>query len=333
MKQIIRLNSNENPLGASPDAKFAAQEVLQNPHIYPDSDYQELKNVIAGFYSVSANQITLGNGSENVLELIIKTFLQTHESAIISEFTFLTISMLLKNHGIKAKIIASRKWQDDISAMIAAVDKNTRMIFLVNPGNPVGSYTNHADFSRLMHSVPSNVLVIMDEAYAEYITNEDYPDTISFLPQFPNLIITRTFSKIHGLAALRIGYALSSREIAARLDQHRLPYNVNALAAKAACAALQDQEHVKKSIMLNAENRSRLETALLELELEVLPSTANFLTVTMENATLTCQKLLEQGIMVFPLNNYGMPNHVRISVGTREESKLLIDSIKNILAN
>ena len=229
-------------------------------------------------------------------------------------------------------MVASQQWCDDIQGMIQAINEKTRILFLVNPANPTGSYTNKTDFLTLMESVPSQVLVVVDEAYAEYMTDqEDYPDAISLLPRFPNLIVTRTFSKIHGLAALRVGYALSSPEIAEKLNRNRLPYNVNAIAAKAASVALLDAEHVKNSIALNQAGRKQLQDGLRQLKLELLSSVANFITVKVPNAMTAYQTLLQHGVMIFPLHAYGMPKHIRVSIGTQEQNECFLELVEKII--
>lgn len=324
----IKLASNENPLGTSSKALIAAEQALQQSHIYPDGSYYELKQTLSTFLSVQSEQITVGNGSENILELIVKAYLHKDDSAVISQFAFLTIPILISSYGVRINAAAATNWGHDVSAMIKAIDEKTRVLFLVNPNNPTGTYTNDKDFRTLMESVPPHILVVVDEAYYEYISNTDYPDTQKYLAHYPNLIITRTFSKIYGLAALRLGYAISSPEIADILKRARLPFNVNTIAAKAACAALDDQEHVKKSVELNQKGMRQLEDGLRKLKLKYIPSIGNFITVDVNDAGIIYQQLLYDGVIVRPLKAYDMPKHIRVTVGTYEQNERFLEAIR-----
>jgi histidinol-phosphate aminotransferase len=314
------LANNENALGPSPMAHAAALTALASPHLYPDSAYLELKQTLAAFLQVEPQQLTIGNGSENVLELIVKAALHSGGNAVISQYTFLTIPLLIKSYGAMAKVVPAQNWGHDIAAMVAAIDEKTRVLFLVNPNNPTGSYTTVQDFLWLMEAVPTHVLVVVDEAYYEYMSAADYPYTLAYLARYPNLVITRTFSKIYGLAALRIGYGISSLEVANRLEAVRLPYNVNAVAAKAACAALQDQAHVAQSTAMTCAGRQQLIAGLQQTELMYLPSVGNFITVRVGDAKRCYQQLLQGGVMVRALDAYAMPEYIRVTVGTAEQN-------------
>lgn len=327
----IKLASNENPLGPSQQVILVAQNALQKAHFYPDGGCYELKHALAKFLSVSPEQITVGNGSENVLELIVKAYLHKDDTAVLSQYAFLTIPILIQSYGTQAKVVPAHEWGHDITGMIKAIDNKTRVLFLVNPNNPTGTYTNETDFQKLMDSVPPHVLVVVDEAYSEYITNEDYPDTLQYLDRYPNLVITRTFSKVYGLAALRLGYSVSSPEIAGILNRTRLPFNVNTIAAKAACAALIDQEHVKISVALNQQGMHQLEKGLQKLNLDYIPSIGNFITVDVNDAASIYQKLLYEGVIVRPLNAYNMPKHIRVTIGTSQQNDRFLTTIEKIL--
>jgi histidinol-phosphate aminotransferase len=215
--------------------------------------------------------------------------------------------------------------------MIKAIDEKTRILFLVNPNNPTGTYTNENDFITLMGSVPPHVLVVVDEAYLEYIRNADYPDTLKYLDRYPNIVITRTFSKIYGLAALRLGYSVSSPDIADILNRSRLPFNVNTIAAKAACAALDDQAHVKNSVTLTQQGMQQLEEGLQDLKLDYIPSIGNFITIDVEDAVTIYQKLLYEGIIVRPLKAYHMPRHIRVTIGTQQQNQRFLKAAHKIL--
>jgi histidinol-phosphate aminotransferase len=333
IKSSIKLASNENPLGPSQKVVFAVQQELQNAHIYPDGGCYELKQTLARFLSLIPEQITVGNGSENVLELIVKAYLNHDDVAILSQYAFLTIPIIVKSHGAFTKVVPAKNWAHDIDAMINAIDDKTRVLFLVNPNNPTGTYTNETDFVRLMNAVPPHVLVVVDEAYSEYITKLDYPDTQSYLDKYPNLIITRTFSKVYGLAALRLGYAVSSVEIADILNRARLPFNVSTIAAKAACAAINDQEHVIKSVTLNQKGLAQVEAGLKAMNLDFIPSIGNFITVDVSDGMLVYKKLLQEGVIVRPLKAYDMPKHIRVSIGTEEQNNRFLKTMEELFVS
>lgn len=329
----IKLASNENALGPSPLALAAAQEALANLHIYPDGGCYRLKQALAKFLNVDSNQLTIGNGSENILEIIIKAYLQVGRAAVLSQYAFLTIPLLIKSSGAKTITVPARNFGHDIPKMIAAVTPNTRIIFVVNPNNPTGTYTNAADLKLLLDSVSSDVLVVVDEAYNEFIDREDYPDTLQLLSQYPNVIISRTFSKAYGLAGLRIGYAVSSPQIADILNRARMPFNVNSVAAVAATAALSDRDHVERTVEMNKMGMRQLITGLEKLNLEFIPSLGNFITVDVKKSGVEFyQQLLQEGVIIRPLVPYGMPNHVRLTIGTAAQNLRLLLALEKVLS-
>lgn len=327
----IKLASNENPLGPSPKAILAAQGALHKAHFYPDGGCFELKQTLSQLLSVKPEQITVGNGSENILELIVKAYLHQDDTAVISKYAFLTIPILVQSYGARLNVAPAHNWGHDIQGMLHAIDEKTRILFLVNPNNPTGTYINKTDFHKLMAAVPSHVLVVVDEAYAEYISAADYPDTIQYLDKYPNMIITRTFSKAYGLAALRLGYAVSSPDIADILNRARLPFNVNTIAAKAICAAVNDQEHVKKSVEMNRQGMQQLEKGLQQLKLNYIPSIGNFITIDVGNGLKMYHTLLHEGVIVRPLKAYDMPKHIRVTIGTPEQNERFLLTMKKIL--
>lgn len=328
----IKLASNENPLGPSKKAIEAAQMALHKSHFYPDGGCYELKQALASFLNVKREQITVGNGSENILELIIKAYLNHGDSAVISQYAFLTISILLQSYGIRMNIAPAENWGHDVVNMVKAIDEKTRVIFLVNPNNPTGCYINQDDFHFLMENTPPHVLVVVDEAYADYADQSDYPNTLHALNRYPNLIITRTFSKVYALAALRLGYAISSIEIADILNRARLPFNVNAIAAAAACAALEDQDHVKKSIHMNKAGMQQMIEGIEQFKLKYIPSLGNFMTIEVNDAKTVYQKLLYEGVIIRPLTAYDMSSHVRVTIGTAEQNERFLASIQKVLS-
>tara|TARA_R110000868_G_scaffold53661_6_gene168120 strand:+ start:2548 stop:3663 length:1116 start_codon:yes stop_codon:yes gene_type:complete len=328
----IKLASNENPLGPSPKALQAMESILPQSHIYPDGGCYELKQTLASFLSLDTAQITIGNGSENILEIIGKAYLQAGSSAVISQYAFLTIPLIIQSFGATINTAPAVNWGHDIDNMLKAIDNHTRVLFLVNPNNPTGTYTNKQDFTKLMNSVPPHIIVVLDEAYSEYISEPDYPDALSYLAHHPNLIITRTFSKAYGLAALRIGYAVSSPEIADILNRARLPFNVNALAAKAAHASILDQDHVRKTVTMATEGRKQLEEGLTKLKLSFIPSLANFITVDVHDCQDIYQKLLQEGVIVRPLKCYDMPRHIRVTISTHDDNQRFLTSIQKVMS-
>ncbi|MBX3709118.1 MAG: histidinol-phosphate transaminase [Gammaproteobacteria bacterium] len=328
----IKLASNENPLGPSHKVILAAQEALQNTHFYPDGGCYELKQALSKFLSVSPEQITVGNGSENILELIVKAYLHKNDTAVLSQYAFLTIPILLQSYGVIANVVPAKNWGHDIHSMVAAIDEKTRVLFLVNPNNPTGTFINEKDFITLMQSIPPHVLVVVDEAYSEYISNSECPNTLKYLSQYPNLVITRTFSKAYGLAALRLGYSISSPEIADILNRSRLPFNVNTIAAKAACIALEDQNHVRNSIALNNQGMQQYKEGLCKLSLDYIPSICNFITIDVNDGIIAYQKLLHEGVIVRHLKAYGMPKHIRVTIGTPQQNERFLRAIQQVLA-
>jgi histidinol-phosphate aminotransferase len=328
----IKLASNENPLGASPLAIAKATAALQNMHIYPDGGCYELKLTLAKFLQINTNQLTIGNGSENVLEIIMKAYLSQGDAAVISQYAFLTIPLLIKSYGADIIEVPAIEFRHDIDKMIAAVTKKTRIIFVVNPNNPTGTYTNTEELQRLLDSVSSQILVVVDEAYHEYIDKADFPDTLMLLKKYPNLVITRTFSKAYGLAALRLGYSISSSDIADMLNRARLPFNVNMIAAIAGCAALEDQQHIQRSVINNKQGMVQLESGLKDLGLTFIPSLGNFITVNVErNALEIYQQFLYQGVIVRPLGAYQMPTYLRVTIGTPEQNHRFLAAAHKIL--
>lgn len=332
LTDVIKLASNENPLGPSPKALAAAQEALTRIHLYPDGGSYELKQALAKYLAVNSQQLTIGNGSENILEIIVKAYLNANNAAIATQYAFATIPLLIKAAGAKLITIPTVEWQHNIDATIAAITPETRIIFVVNPNNPTGTYTTKNDFNKLLNAVSQDILIVSDEAYSEYINQDDYPDTLKLLPKHPNLIISRTFSKIFGLAGLRIGYAISSPEIADILNRARLPFNSNLVGTAAACAALQDKDYIAKSISLNSQGRKQLEAGLKQLNITYIPSLANFITINIQqDAKIIYEKLLQKGVIVRPLNAYGLPTHLRVTIGTHEQNERFLKTLREII--
>ena len=332
LTSVIKLASNENPLGPSPLAIAAVADALQNLHFYPDGSSFELKKVLGEFLNVNVNQLTFGNGSENILEMIVKAYLGPGDAAVISEYAFLTIPLLIKSVGGHVIAAKAYKFGHHIQNMLECITPRTRLLFIVNPNNPTGTYTKTEDLLYLLDSISKNILVVLDEAYHEYIDEENYPDTLALMQKYPNLMVSRTFSKAYGLAALRLGYAISSPDIADILNRARLPFNVNMLADIAARAAIKDQNHIQQSIRLNKLGMSQLTAALQSLNMDYIPSLGNFITINVQqNAMGIYQLLLREGVIVRPLGAYNMPNFIRVTIGTFAQNERFLEALKKVM--
>ncbi len=332
--EIIKLDLNENPLGASPRAIAAGQQAMLNCHRYPDNHGLALKKSLSTYLSVFSENITLGNGSESLLELIVKNALSPLNSAVIPNFCFNGISKILKKANLTLKIAKNSHLDLSAISLLEAVEPSTKMIFIVNPNNPTGNYMNKWELLYLLKHLPLNIFVVIDEAYAEYVEADDYPNSIQLLTQYPNLIILRTFSKFYGLAGLRLGYAISGLKIAASLNHSSLPFRVNAVALAAAEASLKDQEHIKSALLMNRQGHLQLSKGLQNIGLKVLPSYTNFLCIDLKSPSWPIyQQLLLYGISVRPLHDYGLSNFLRISIGTDKQNQFLLSILEKILVN
>lgn len=331
--QIIKLASNENPLGASPKALTAIRDALAELTRYPDGNGFELKQRLAERCGVQASQVTLGNGSNDILELVARAYLAPGLNAVFSEFAFAIYPIVTQAVGADAHVAPARDWGHDLSAMLAAIDDNTRVVFIANPNNPTGTWFGPDALAEFLAAVPKHVLVVLDEAYIEYAEGADLPDGLNYLADFPNLLVSRTFSKAYGLASLRVGYGLSSPQVADVLNRVRQPFNVNSLALAAARAALDDVDYVQKSRQLNEVGMEQLEGGLRLLGLKWIPSKANFIAVDLgrEGASVY-QGLLREGVIVRPIGGYGMPNHLRVSIGLPAENTRFLEALAKVLA-
>ncbi len=343
ISDVLKLASNENPLGASPRAVEALQEGLADLHVYPDGSGYRLKRAIAGHYGVQSEQITLGNGSNDVLELVARAYLEPGVNAVFSEHAFAVYALATQAAGAEAKVVPARPTDDarmpfgaDLEAMAAAIDDATRVVFLANPNNPTGTWVEAAELRGLLDSVPEDVIVVLDEAYTEYVDDPSFPDGIELLAHYPNLVVTRTFSKIFGLAALRVGFAISDSAIASLLDRVRHPFNVNALALRAAEAALQDAAFIAESRRVNARGLEQWQAAARERGWATVPSRANFITLlTSFGAARVFEEMLREGVIVRPLGGKeargGLSTALRITIGTREQNERAIAALERAL--
>lgn len=330
LSEVTKLASNENPLGASSRAVAAVQEVMSSLHDYPDASAFHLKRRIARFHDIDENQIVIGNGTNEILEMLVRTVLRPGESVVYADPSFIVYKLCTLAAGRTLVPVPLKDMAYDLDAMAAAMDETTKLVFIANPNNPTGTYIGRAELDRFLAAIPDHVLVVLDEAYVEYVDAPDYPDGFSYLGSRERLMISRTFSKCYGLAGLRVGYGVASPELVDYLNRGRQPFNVNLPAQVAAAAALDDQEHVAKSVELNRREMKRLVREIERRGLRVVPSQANFVLVDTKRTDLF-ERLLRQGVIVRPMASYGLPQHVRISIGTETMNHALLRALDQVL--
>lgn len=335
---IVKLASNENPLGPSSRVLTAIADAAMALARYPDANGFELKQALAARHGLPAGCITLGNGSNDVLALLAECFLQPGAEAVYSRHAFAVYSLVVQATGATHKVAAAfpadhaQPFGHDLDAMRALVGPATRLVFIANPNNPTGTWLEGEHLAAFIHSLPAHVIVVVDEAYFEYVKAPGYPDASQWLARFPNLVVTRTFSKAYGLAGLRIGYALSGSGIADLLNRIRQPFNTSSIAQAAAVAALDDVAHLARSIQLNATELVRVTQSCEALGLGVVPSVGNFVLVDMHRAAEPVfEALLHEGVIVRPVANYELPNHLRISIGTPVENDRLVAALTKVV--
>jgi len=338
---VIKLASNENPLGPGDKVRAALAESIDqgNLGLYPDGGGFRLKQRISRFHDIEPGRITLGNGSNDILEFAARVFLNPGRAAMFSAYAFAVYPIVTQAQGARAIVVPARPPGDampyghDLEAFAEVLDDEVALVFIANPNNPTGTWLTPDSIEAFLARVRPETLVVLDEAYQEYLDPELRPDSRGLLDRYPNLVVTRTFSKTYGLASLRVGYGLSSPGIADLLNRVRQPFNVNSLALLAAEAALDDQAHVERSVALNAAQMLRLRTALEAMKLTVLPSQANFLTIGFccDSAPIH-QGLLERGLIVRPMGSYGLPQFLRVTVGTVAQNTRFLDALKAVLA-
>ena len=332
LDHVVKLASNENPYGASPLAIEAALKAMREISRYPDASGWRLKQALASYYNIEPNQITLGNGSNEVLVLLTRVFATRQHSVVYSEHGFAVYRLATQGVGSEALIAPAVNYGHDLPAMAGLVKANTKIIFIANPNNPTGTWVSGQAICDLLESVPSNVLVVLDEAYAEYVDFDRRYDSLALLAKYPNLVICRTFSKAHGLASLRVGYCLSSPDVADMLNRVRDAFNVNSTALAAAEAAIQDKTWIESAKLRNDLGLKQLGDAFDAMNLGFIPSQANFLTLKVgKNASALNQSLLQHGVIVRPVAGDGLPQHLRVSVGTSAENQVFIDAMNVLL--
>lgn len=328
---IVKLASNENPLGPSPLALGAVQRCLPELARYPDGAGFELKAALAAKHGVATSQIVLGNGSNDVLEFAARAFLTAGASAVFSRHAFAVYPLVVQAVGARAIEVPAKDFGNDPEALLEAIEDDTRLVFLANPNNPTGTLLPADELLHFIEQAPRDVLVVLDEAYYEYLAPEIAPPSVSWLARFPNLLIARTFSKAYGLAGLRVGFALCHPDVADLLNRVRQPFNVSTVAQVAAVAALGDTTHLNKSVALNFAGMAQIIAGLKKLRLDYIPSFGNFLSFRIGNATAMYQRLLRRGVIVRPVANYAMPEHLRVSIGLESENEKFLTALAGAL--
>ncbi|HSW82690.1 MAG TPA: histidinol-phosphate transaminase [Usitatibacter sp.] len=328
---ILKMASNESPLGPSPKALAAIRGALCDLHYYPDGSGYDLKRLLSQRLALAQENFVLGNGSNDVLELVARAFLTREDSAVYSQHAFMVYPLAVQAIGAKAIVVPARDYGNDLEAMARAVRPDTKVVFLANPNNPTGTFSPWSEVLAFLARVPPGVLVVIDEAYGEYLPPDLASPSAGWLPSHPNLVVARTLSKAYGLAGLRVGYAFAHPEVAELMNRVRQPFNVNHLAMVAACAALEDHEFIAKSREVNARGLEQLGHGFRALGLQYIPSRGNFITVNVGDAARVYERLLREGIIVRPIAGYGMPGHLRVTVGLPEHNERLLAALKRAL--
>ncbi len=332
ISNTIKLASNENPLGPSEQVQQILRSQLADLARYPDGGGFSLRRKLADHHGMDSDTVTLGNGSNDVLDLIARCFLYPGVEAVFSEHAFAVYPISTQAVGASARVAPARNYGHDLDAMADLVGEHTRVVFIANPNNPTGTWLKAEPLRRFIAGLPGHVMVVLDEAYIDYVDEPDYPDASLWLTDFPNLIVTRTFSKAYGLAGLRVGYGLSHASVAELLNRVRQPFNVNSLAQAAAEAALDDQEHIRRSVLMNRQGMTQLISGCEKQGLDYIPSVGNFLTLDLGRpAGPVDQALLREGVITRPIAGYGLPNHLRVSVGLPEENERFLAALARVL--
>ncbi|HEX7559376.1 MAG TPA: histidinol-phosphate transaminase [Usitatibacter sp.] len=329
---ILKMASNENPLGSSPRALAAIRGALEELHYYPDGGGYDLKAILSRKLGLVPGNFILGNGSNDVLELAARAFLTSADSAIYSRHAFMVYALAVQAIGAKPIEIPAKDYGTDLDAMAAAVRPDTKIVFIANPNNPTGTFTPWAAIERFIAGVPRRVLVVLDEAYGEYLPDELKSPTQGWLGRFPNLVVSRTLSKAFGLAGLRVGFGFADPAVAQVMNRVRQPFNVNHLAMVAACAAIEDDAFIEESRRVNAAGLAQLAAGFRRLGLEYIPSFGNFITVRVGDAGRIYDALLRDGVIVRPIAGYGMPEHLRVTVGLPAHNERFLAALERALA-
>ena len=329
----VKLASNENPLGPSPKALAAIRAKLGELHLYPDGDCFYLKAGLAKKLGVAPEQVIFGNGSNEIIELAARTFMRAGDEAVMAEQAFVVYQLIVQAVGGKSKQVPLSDYAHDLSAMAEAISPRTRIVFLANPNNPTGTIFRRDPWEKFLAKVSPEVLLIVDEAYFEYVDDAGYPDSLQYHRPDRALLTLRTFSKLYGLAGLRIGYGVAPKELIAMMQRVRQPFNVNAPAQWAALAALDDGDHVRRSLDVNRQGLEYLQSEFKKLGLSFVPSHGNFILVRVGKGQEVFKQLLSQGVIVRPMGGYKLPEHVRVTVGTMDENQKFIEALQKVIQN
>jgi len=328
---IVKLASNENPLGPSPLAMAAMRDAATRMHLYPDGGAYYLKQAVAERLGLSAAHILPGNGSNELIELLAHVFLRRGVSVMAAEYAFIVYRLIAAASRAALVSVPMRDLTHDLDAMLAAIRDDVRLVFIANPNNPTGTMVDGEAIDAFMSAVPDGVVVCFDEAYVELLPPERQPDTLKYVREGRNAVVLRTFSKAYGLAGLRVGYAVAPPECIALLNRARQPFNVNAMAQAAALAALADEEHVKRTRSCVQEGMAYLETEFARLGLSYVPAVVNFVMVKVGDGRRTFERLQRRGVIVRPMDGYGLPDYVRATVGTMQENRRLVEALAAVL--
>lgn len=333
LDSVVKLASNENPLGPSPRAIDAMARVAREMNLYPDGYGYLLKKALARKFRMPMDAIVLGNGSDEISDMIASAYLSPTNNVVISEHDFISYKLAAMMAGCRFKEVPLKNWRVDLKAMLKAIDSSTKLVCIANPTNPVGGMVTRKEFEPFLKKVPPRVLILLDEAYAEYVTTRAYPNGLRYIRDHPNLIVTRTFSKAYGLAGLRIGYGFAHPEIVRNFDRVRPPFNTTRIAQAAALAALGDATHVRRTRETNRRGMKTIESGLRKLGLEWVPSRANFILFdTQRPAVAVAESLLRQGVIARPVGLYGLPTHLRVTVGLAGENRRFLRALRRSLA-
>lgn len=330
--EIVKLASNENPLGIPPTAKAAIEAALARGNRYPDGNAIVLRQKIAERVGMESECVILGDGSDEILEMIAHLVLEPGTSCVYSQYSFSVYELAAQENGAEGREIPAKNFEVDLDAMLQAIDETTRLVFVTNPNNPTGLALSARKLEAFIEKVPSDCVVVVDEAYREFMDEEDRADSIAWVKRFPNVLVTRTFSKAYGLAGLRVGYGVAQKPLIEMLNRIRPPFNVNLLAQEAAAACVDDEAFLQEVFIMNKQGRAGLESFFASLGLKYLPSSTNFILVHVGPQALAIQHdLLARGVIVRPMTGYGLPEYLRISVGKPEENEKFMTAFKALL--
>ena len=330
IKDSIKLASNENPIGPSSKALKTIERSLPNIHRYPDGSGFYLKDAIADYFNINPSDIIIGNGSNEIIELAVRTFLNPGDEVVFADQSFVVYQIVTQSANCKNVIVPLKDFTHDLNGMAKAVTEKTRMIFIANPNNPTGTAVGRNEVERFMKRLSNDVIVVFDEAYYEYVERKDFPDTVKYVRDGKNVIVLRTFSKIYGLAGLRIGYGFAGDEIVGFMNRVRQPFNTNSLAQIGAIAALKDSKHLKKSRDVNRKGKKYLYKEFEKLGIDYIPTEANFILARVENGREIYNRLLRKGVIVRAMDGYKLPDYIRVTIGLPEENKRFVEALSEV---